>query len=330
MSGRLGGRLILLLSLAFALSCASPTPLGALGPGEHEITLDFAGSSRLYLVRVPPTAAETSGYPVVVAFHGGGGTPWQFRDSRDADELADREGVVWVHPAGTPARAGGRRLMTWNAGDCCGRASREDVDDVGFVAALLDDLAGRIPVDRRRIYATGHSNGGMMTMRVGAQLADRFAAIAPVGGVARMSAFPPKKALPVLHIHSVDDPRALFEGGVGPATGLTRRRNEFVGVLESLEAWRGASGCHVETREEQPRRWSAPDGSVHTATRVEWLGCKPEAPVTLLRLTGAGHGWPGGRVAMPRLVGPGTKVIDADEEAWAFFQQHRKAADSAP
>lgn len=307
-----------------ASACAGPTPVARLSPGNHEITLRVAGTDRLYLVRVPPVAAPPAGYPVVLAFHGGGGTPWQFRDDSRRSALADREGFVLVHPAGTPARGLRRRFMTWNAGGCCGRAGRDGVDDVAFVAALLDDLPRRVPVDSRRVYATGHSNGGMITMRVGAELPERFAAIAPLGGVPRMEAFPPRQALPVLHIHSVDDPRALFAGGLGPPFPLTRTRVDHASVMTALDVWRRASQCEARTREGNVRRWTAPDGSVHTATRVAWQGCREDAPVVLLRLTGAGHGWPGTTTGREHLIGPHTEVVDADEEIWAFFARHAK------
>ncbi len=319
-SCRVGWALVMLAAAA----CAGPTPVARLTPGDHEISLRVGDAERLYLVRVPPLAPPPAGYPVVLAFHGGGGSPWQFRDASRRSAIADREGFVLVHPAGTPARGLRRRFMTWNAGGCCGRAGREDVDDVGFVRTVLDDLGRRVAVDARRVYATGHSNGGMIAMRVAAELPGRFAAIAPLGGVPRMEAFPPREPLPVLHIHSVDDPRAPFAGGLGPPFPVTRTRIDHASVMAALGAWRRVSGCTEQAREGAPRRWTAPDGSVHTATRVAWEGCRADAPVVLLRLTGAGHGWPGATGGRESLLGPRTAVVDADEEIWSFFARHAK------
>ncbi len=294
-----------------------------LAPGEHEIHLELSGQERFYLVQVPSQVASGQALPVVLNFHGGGGTPTGHRDSSAMADLAETEGFLLVHPAGTPARFVGRRLMTWNAGHCCGRAAKEDVDDIGFVRALLDDLATRAPVDPERVYATGHSNGGMMAMRVGAELADRIAAIAPVGGAARMDRFPPARPMPVLHIHSVDDPRALYEGGLGPPFPLTRHRVDHVAVETSLLAWREVAGCPDEPTRGETRRKEMDDGSEHTATEIRFGPCAEGSEVILLQLTGAGHGWPGSGVERPRLIGPRTDVVDAGREAWAFFRRHR-------
>jgi len=96
------------------------------------------------------------------------------------DKLADRETFVAVYPNGTGRF--GNRLLTWNAGACCAYAMSNNVDDVGFVRALVTKLTESIPIDRRRIYATGLSNGAMMSHRLAAEAADLIAAIAPVAG----------------------------------------------------------------------------------------------------------------------------------------------------
>jgi len=92
------------------------------------------------------------------------------------DATADREGFVAVYPNGTGR---GTRALTWNAGGCCAYAERNNIDDVGFTKALLDDLTSRVHIDRTRVYATGISNGGMMAFRLAVEASDRIAAIAP-------------------------------------------------------------------------------------------------------------------------------------------------------
>src|SRR5690349_18796236 len=83
-------------------------------------------------------------------------------------------GGIAVHPDGTGA------FLGWNAGDCCGTASASGVDDVGLVGAILDRLETEMCVDTARIYSTGFSNGGFLSHRLGCELSDRIAAIAPV------------------------------------------------------------------------------------------------------------------------------------------------------
>ena len=108
-------RLLLLLVL---LMPASPAAAASRFPasGDHDRKL----GKRTYIVHVPRDAAARAPLPVVVAFHGGGGNATGFAKYAGLDRVADREGFVVVNPDGTGRL--GRRLLTWNAGDCCGQA----------------------------------------------------------------------------------------------------------------------------------------------------------------------------------------------------------------
>jgi len=201
--------------LALLLACLgvlSPARAGGLAPGDYRFELEAGGRDRSYLVHVPPPAASGA-LPVVLSLHGGGGNARQHRRSTGMDAAADRDGYIAVYPNGSGRL--GDLFLTWNAGICCGYAQAQDVDDVGFISALLDDLGRRAAIDPRRIYAAGHSNGGMMAHRLGDELSGRIAAIASVAG-ARVPTSRGGRAVPVLQIHSEDDPRALYHGGLGP------------------------------------------------------------------------------------------------------------------
>jgi polyhydroxybutyrate depolymerase len=192
------------------------------------------------------------------------------------------------------------------------------VDDVGFAAALLDDLAARTSIDPQRVYATGMSNGAMMAHRVAAELPGRFAAIATVAGEMVFTGTP-RHGVPVLDIHSVDDPRAPYTGGLGPPFPMTNNRVLHPPVSETLARWSAANGCKGEPRAAETRKGSGPVAA-HTATLLVYQGCS--VPLEHWKLTGAGHVWPGGRRdRMQRILGPGTDVIDANEEMWKFFSR---------
>ncbi len=321
-----GPRLPVALGTAIAVlvACAGgPAPsAGPLVPGDHTVAVEHGGAERSALVHVPPQATDGRPLPVVLSFHGGGGNAEGHREWTGLDALADAEGFVVVTPQGTPGRLGGGRLRTWNAGPCCGRALREGVDDVGFVLALLAELAGRTRLDPTRVYATGLSNGAMMTLRLAADASDRLAAIAPVAGALRVDA--PPSPVPVLAFHSVDDPRAPYAGGLGPPFPFTNQRVEHPPLEPTLEVWARAAGCAAEPEVVDRRQGPArEDGRPpHTATLLVWPGCDGPVEVALWRLTGAGHVWPGaGPRYRERWLGPPTAVLDANREIWDFFQR---------
>jgi polyhydroxybutyrate depolymerase len=322
-------RLALAALLAVALT-GSTLPFAAhaaSGPGTTaSITVLHDGMKRTALVHYPPQVAEHRPLPLVLNFHGGGGSALgQQRYSR-MDALAEREGFIVVYPNGTGVLQDS--LLTWNAGDCCGVSAKQNIDDVGFVRALLDEVARRLPVDASRVYATGLSNGAMMSYRLAAELSDRIAAIAPVGGATAMPIFKAARAMPILHIHSVDDPRALYGGGLGPPFPFTNVRVAHRPVEASLAQWAAFAGCSSPPEVKERRTGAAgTPRATHTATLYLYSGCRDGVELALWKLTGAGHVWPGGELDyLPRLLGPGTDVIDANAEMWRFFQRYRLPA----
>jgi polyhydroxybutyrate depolymerase len=310
--------------LVCALLVAAGSAAAALDPGDHEFTLRHQELRRSYLVRVPPQAAERKPLPVVINFHGGGSNAKTQKWYSRMDESADRDGYVAVYPNGTGILA--EQLLTWNAGTCCGWAVMYRVDDVGFVLALLDDLARRTPLDRARVYLTGLSNGSMMAYRVAAEAAHRVAAVAGVAGAMTLPRFAPALPVPVLHIHSVDDRRALYDGGLGLAFPMTDTRVFHQPVDAMLGKWLAHNGCPAQPQVSGPVAGNAGgEDATHTATRYAYTPCRAGSEVVLWRLTGAGHVWPGGRQDfLPLLLGPGTTVIDANREMWRFFSRFRR------
>lgn len=311
-----------------AVACAGSAGPRFPGPGTYDVQLEFAGADREARVTVPPAVASGAPLPVVVAYHGGGGNAEGYRRYAGLDAVADREGFVAVYPDGSGGIGG--RLHTWNAGRCCGSAERHDVDDVGFTWALLADLARDLPLDATRVYATGHSNGAMMSYRLAAESADRLAAIAPVAGAMNLEApFAPAAPVPVMHVHSVDDPRALYGGGLGPPFPLTRRRVQHRAVEAELARWIALDRCPAAAHVTERRRRRVGELE-HTAEKRVHAPCASGAEVVLWKLTGAGHGWPGGTGSgvSERIIGPNSDVIDAAEEAWRFFARFSRA--SAP
>jgi len=234
------------------------------------------------------------------------------------DSLADQEKFVAVYPNGN-----GRfesRLLTWNAGTCCAYAAINNIDDVGFVRALLAALSDKLPVDRRRVYATGLSNGGMMSHRLAVEASDVIAAVAPVAGGMVLPTITSSRAIPIMHIHSVDDPRALYSGGLGPPFPLTKSQVFHPNIDQMIAQWVKHNGCASEPTVTERR--ADRDSRGHTAKKYVYSSCHNGVEVVLWKLSGAGHVWPGGKQrVMERLLGPSTDIIDANREMWNFFSR---------
>lgn len=282
--------------------------------GTEERTLIHDGITRVYRLHVPLTYDPSTPSPLVLALHGGGGNAAQFEDQTGFSEKADAEGFIVVYPQGT----GRTQLYTWNAVHCCAYALENQVDDVGFIDALIDALAAEYNIDPLQIFATGHSNGGMMSYRLGAELSDRISAIAvssgTIGGRIRQRGndilIPePSQPVSVLAIHGMLDENVHYEGGSsdGPLTGRID-----LSVAESIAFWVAADGCDptpVETVSES--------GNVTVTT---YSGCEDATAVELVSIAdhAHAHAWAGAEPEPRRDVFP-TQEVSATDLIWEFF-----------
>lgn len=283
-----------------------PTTLGYPAGRTTSATLEHGGRTRSFRVHVPPGLVPGVSVPLVLAFHGGGGSGEQLElRSSGMNDVADREGFVVVYPDGTGT------IRTWNAGGCCGAAVRDDVDDVGFVTALLDHLEGALCIDTAGVFAAGMSNGAMLTHRLACELSDRLAAIAPVAGLNVASVCESSDRVAILEIHGTADGHVPWEGGLGcgPA-GVA-----FPSVDDTIAAWRARNGCSSDTSV-----WATQgDGTCNA-----YMGC--EGDVVLCAVEGGGHSWPGGLppadVVDCPADGPQSTTFFASEQIWRFFDAH--------
>jgi polyhydroxybutyrate depolymerase len=128
------------------------------------------------------------------------------------------------------------------------------------------------------------------------------------------------RAVPVMHIHSIDDPRALYAGGLGPPFPMTNSRVFHPDIDQMILRWVKHNGCAAEPAVAERR--ADRDGRGHTATRYVYANCRDGVEVVLWKLAGAGHVWPGGKQKfMERILGPSTGVMDANQEMWNFFKR---------
>ncbi|MBI3687509.1 MAG: alpha/beta fold hydrolase [Actinobacteria bacterium] len=284
---------------------------GGPAAGTSEQTVTTAdGRRRTFRTYVPASAAGRTGLPVVVLLHGGGGNGETIEQQSRMSAVADRAGFVAVYPNGTGGIS--ERVLTWNAGSCCGYARDHDVDDVAFISAMLDALAARLHTDPARVYVTGFSNGGMMTHRLGCELTDRITAIAAVSGALNVDHCRPTRPLPVLIVHGTADKNVPYGGGPPadppfPGAGSWTNRS----VPEAVSFWTGQDHCPAT-----PSR--SRQGSV---LRDTYSPCTPGVDVTVYTIEGGGHTWPGGRKGRDRADDP-APTLDASAVIWDFFARH--------
>lgn len=282
---------------------------GAYESGTTASQIQFGSGSRTFRIHVPPGYDPNAPLPVLLMFHGGGGSGRQFEEaSADMDLIADRDGFVTVYPDGTGT------LRTWNGGGCCGTAANQNIDDVGFVRALLDHVETSLCVDRNRVFASGMSNGAILSQRLACELADRLAAIAPVAGTDLTSSCSPVRPIAVMHTHGTADGHVPWGGGegCGPTVGV-----DFTSVPETLERWRTRNGCSTT----KVVSLTQGDGRCET-----YQGCAMGADVTLCAVQEGGHSWPGGQPSADLVDCPGngdqSSTFHASEVVWSFLHAH--------
>lgn len=279
-------------------------------PGDHDRTVSVAGLRRSFVVHVPAGHQEGRQTPAVIVLHGGGGNGHQVAAQTGMSAQADRAGFLAVYPdgSGRPQRG----LLTWNAGHCCGYALDQQVDDVAFVAALIDELERDFAADPARIFLTGMSNGAMMSYRAACELADRIAAIAPVAGSMGVDCRP-SAPVSVVAFHGTADQHVRYDGGA-PRVEVDPHPRQDPPVADTLAFWAGHDGCTDPVTE-----------AVSADTTREARTCADGTGVTLYTIEGGGHAWPGGTAGRPAADRP-TTTISATELMWQFFQEHPRPA----
>lgn len=250
--------------------------------------------------------------PLVIVLHGGGGNAGNAVMMTGFDAVARRERLVVAYPDGTASRPL-VPLLTWNAGHCCASAMRDQVDDVGFVRALIDREVAGGHVDPARVYVTGMSNGAMMAHRLGRELSAKIAGIAPVVGAIFGDEPPPAGPVAAFVIVGADD--AIVPGDGGPLdlralVGRAPADHDVAPAVEQARYWARANRC------------GAPQTSRTAATtRTAWSQCAAGADVVYHVVDGNGHAWPGGRPGRSGAAQP-TSAFDASAEMWRFFADH--------
>jgi polyhydroxybutyrate depolymerase len=272
--------------------------------------VESGGKTRTYLVHLPRNYDRARHWPVVFVLHGGNGQGSGMDILTHFNDFADRIGIIAVYPDGL--------TRGWNDGRIASRLAVHTADDVTFISSLIDKLESEYSVDPARVYATGMSNGGFMSFRLGCELAPRIAAIAPVAAAFSMDLAKtchPARPVPMLMINGTADPLVPFQGGEVNAKGGAIFSAEI-----SAQKWGQMNGCSST-----PDNTTLPPkttGGLVTQI-ICYSGCKSGAAVELHAIDGGGHTWPGGFQYLPEgVIGKTSREFDANEVIWKFFSAH--------
>jgi polyhydroxybutyrate depolymerase len=295
------------LALAAAIAVV-PTWAAAEDSGATAGSLDFGGAHRTYLIHVPPKVAAS--VPLVLSFHGHFGTGAGLEKLTHFDALSDEFGFIAVYPDGIAG--------SWNDG----RPQDIGADDVGFVRALIADLSRRYSIDRKRMYATGFSNGASFAHYLGCNLGDEIAAIAPVSGYlprAVVDTCHPARPISILQIGGTSDPVEPFGGGEVKIGVIDR--GSVLSAQETVDYWKANAKCSAA-----PAIVAVPPAPPLDGTSIvttTYGGCTDGTSVQLDMVFGGGHTWPGGPQYLPAtLIGPASTQLDASRAIVTFFLAH--------
>jgi polyhydroxybutyrate depolymerase len=311
-----------LLTCLLYTACLAATAAG--DPAGHQrVALMLGNTERQFLLHLPPAYDKSKALPLVVMLHGMGGTAANAVRETGWSAKADTVGFMVAYAEATrpdPARAQSIRnnAQAWNDGSGRFHAGERNVDDLAYLRAVIDRISSDYAVDKRRIYVTGFSNGASMTFRVGAELADRVAAIAPIAGASWLETLSPKQGLSICTITGTADPLNPLDGGM-PRLAFRNRGEGGKAkrpVIAQIEQW-----AEVLKIAPTPSSDEARNG---VRTRRYGPAASGEE-IVFITVEGLGHIWAGGENLLPEMVvGKPTDKLNATNVVWDFFQTHPK------
>ena len=286
-------RLIALLGALLALSGCAAAHRAQTGfpDGTSVHTMTFGGLDRTYRVYKPAGLAASA--PLVVMLHPAFGDGEQAENSYGWDPLADSAKFVVAYPDGVEG--------TWNGHGCCGRAARDNIDDVSFITAVVGQISAGLPIDKSRVYASGVSNGGIMSYELACH-SGMFAAIGP-DAATQLNACAAPHPTSVIHIHGTADRVVPYNGGQGWST------INGPSIADVNAFWRKVDRC------------GQPDIATNAPVTTSTAACADHRGVVLITIDGGRHQWPGGTTSLER-EDPTSYTLNATQTIWQFFAAH--------
>ena len=294
-------------------------------------TVEVNNEQRIFFVYLPEIyRKKIQKYPVVIVFSGSTCNASRIRNYTKFNDFADKKGIIVVYPeyAGNSNRALNlfdkspliyrimnkflKINMDWDL------VSAEKSKDIEFSSKLIDFMIKNYKVDESRIYATGYSSGAEINYLLACTLPDKIAAIAPVSGNMRKSYIEGCKKIkpvPVLLVHGTKD--VFEEWGGNLATGM-------LSVDETLKFWKTQNKCSGMEKETVFPHKNAAEKKT-TAKLYENEFCKNNSEVSILKIEGGGHTWPGSptSVRIEKFLGKTSYDVEGNAIIWNFFSKHK-------
>lgn len=283
--------ILVLLSLLFISLGFAQTTLSR--------SFQYGGIQRTYRIYIPAVYNPTVPVPLLFNLHGYGSNNIEQEFYGDFRPIADTADFIIVHPNGTLDNTNNR---FWNT------FGNSDVDDIGFLSALIDTLSAGYSIDQNRVYSTGMSNGGFMSYELACGLSNRIAAIASVAGsmiFEHLGLCNTLHPIPVMEIHGTADAIVPYNGTA-----------DFVPIDTLVDYWANFNNCSLTPIYIQVPDINLTDGC--TAEHYVYDGGDLGTRVELFKIIGGGHTWPGA----PITIGVTNKDFSASKEIWSFLSQY--------
>lgn len=259
--------LVLLLA-----SCDS----ASIGGQFQRIYVEHQGTTRTTHLFIPSGVVDRPNVPLVLAFHGTGGSGPLFREQTDLDRQADEDGFAVAYPTATGAN--------WAEGCDCIGPDLDGVDDVGFADAVIEAVADVLEIDRDRIFAVGYSQGAVFLHHLACERTGTYAGFASIAGMMSgpvAASCPAEVPVDMLLVHGTDDEVLPFDGQEAGASTL-------LSVPATMLQWRDKNGCSAGVD-----RTTEDVGDFRADIR-RYETCDEGTRVRLMELLGQGHAWPAG------------------------------------
>jgi len=276
------------------------------------------GLRRTFIIHLPASDKSKEMVPLVIVLHGGGGNGQGMMKLTNSgfDKLSDKKGFIVIYPDGIDKH--------WNDGRNEMSDPKDNPDDVGFISALINDLIKKYNANPKRVYVTGMSNGAIMSYRLGCELSDKIAAIAPVAGNIPENLIQhckPANPVAVLAINGDSDPLVPFKGGDVTGPFGKKKLGKVLSAHESVLFWIKNNGCSPN-----PVVTDEPDNDRDDGTYVQkqqFINGRNNCEVILYTIKGGGHTWPGGYQYLGKwIIGKTCRDINATDIIWEFFEIH--------